>query len=345
MDLGTAEVPGGASGRHRTRRAAVGLLAIGALTLAGCGDSSGVGVSKSDENAGSVATTTTVTPDASTTVAVTTTVATEATTTELPTTTLPPTTTEAPTTTVAGVPSGWRDAEFPDIIFPPCCASNWYGEPSPAAPSDPAAPLPDGFYRMIAEPWDAAAPNELVIELHRFEQCTVLPSGRCELQDSYTPDELGYEEAAFRTMVLPLDASIEAGVVGWEACTGVPRFGNGADLAALIAAYDAAYQSVVWPRIAAGEDPTAVLEDLAANPAGGFGAPSDPDGICNSGFEVVFDPGTGAPPPLFQGLVSWDSDFSAKTYLPLTPMEEIFPTVLQVEGGLLRPYFYAGFYS
>lgn len=334
----------------RTLRRWTTVLIGGALLLAACGESNGVDVSQSDSNAsGSLAAATTMAAATTTEAAATTT---EAATSTLPPTTLPPTTTaaptttEAPTTTIAGIPSGWHTADFPDLAFPPCCASNWYGQPSPAAPADPNAPLPDGDYRLIvSQPWDPEHPDELVVEVHRFEQCTVLPAGSCEQQDSYEPDELGYEDAPIRTFTLPLDDTIEAGVVGWQNCTGLTAIGNGADLAALITDYQAAYQNEVWPRITGGEDPFAVIQDLAVNPANGFGPPDDPEGMCNTGYEIVFDAGTGAPPLLLQGLVSWSSDFDNDAYLELAPMEELLPTMLQVQGGVLRPFFYAGFYS
>ncbi len=326
------------------------MLVGAALLLAACGESGGVGVSKSDDNPGdtlAAATTTAAEPTTTVAEATTTTgptiMSTQLATTLPPTTTAAPTTTEAPTTTIAGIPSGWRVDEFPDLAFPPCCASNWYGQPSPAVPVESAAPLPDGIYRMIvSQPWDPGRPNELVVELHRFEQCSVLPEGRCELYETYEPDELGYEETAFRTLTLPLDATIEAGVVGWSECTGAPRIGNGADLATLITAFDTAYGSLVWPRIAAGEDPSTVVEDLNSNPQGGFGPPSSE---CAYGYDVVFDAGTGAPPLLLQVVTSLASDYATDTFLPLAPMEELFPTVLEVTGGVLRAYFYAGFYS
>ena len=74
-----------------------------------------------------------------------TTVATSAEATTLPPATTSPTDSTSTPTTTSEV-AGWQTIEVDEIdgqFAPPCCGSDWYGEPSPPLPAD-GAPLLDG---------------------------------------------------------------------------------------------------------------------------------------------------------------------------------------------------------
>lgn len=302
--------------------------------LAACGADPEVVVTESEESV--VPTTTDTTPDtaASTTV---------------PTPTEPAVTTPAtaapttiPTTTPPAVPVGWTDGTFPGTVYPPCCASNWYGEPSPPTPADPAAPLADGLYRLeVTSPWSSTRPDQIDIEVRPFVWCGDLPEGSCELYESYAADELGVGDTVLRSTTVVLDDTVRVGVVGWGDDGNSPQYGNGSDLVALAAAFDAAITAVVAPRLAAGETTFDIVPDLSANPTGGFGPLT---GDRATSYEIVFDAGTG-PALLLQTVQSWDSMDGEGPAEPILVFQELNPTVLGVEDGVLTLYFYAGFYS
>lgn len=324
---------------ERLRSAALGALTVASVAmLLACGSDSDV-TSTQPEDATGASATAPIDPDAPTTVVTTTEV--PESTVSAPSTTVAETTT-IPPTTAAVVPAGWvASGEFPDTVFPPCCASNWYGVASPAAPTDAAAPLADGLYHLTVAPWSGDRPDELDIEVRRFEQCSNLPEGACEVYETYAPDELGVEKGVIRSETVQLDDTVRAGVVGWADCTGDPQYGNGSDLAALIASYAAASEAVIAPRLAAAEEPYDILSSLSERPEGGFGPVT---GECAARGEIVFSAGAG-PELLMQTVVSYSTLAEADAYEPMPPLELLNPTVLSVEDGVYTLYFYAGFYS
>jgi hypothetical protein len=251
-------------------------------------------------------------------------------------TTPPPT--EAPTTTTAGVPAGWRHVDhFPDEVFPPFDESNWTGVPSPAI----TTPLADGIYAAnVTMPWNAAHPHLLDISLQQLVPCTALPADSClDTGSPYGPNDMGLSSELV-SMTIPLDSSIGVGLTGYD-CDAVDALGNGADLAALLSDFDAAYTATIAPTLAGANDAAATLNAAPANGFSGIGGSCGPDG-----FSVVFHDGD-APPLLLQTLSypAIDSNGNAAGRLPLTPTDVVHLDTVQVVGGVMTFYFYAGFYS
>lgn len=85
-------------------------------------------------------------------------------------------TTEAPTTAPSNE-SGWRPAteRFPALAFIACCGSDSQGEPSPAVPTDPPAPLPAGTYNVRAvadhQPADVLVDGVITLEVRPNTKC------------------------------------------------------------------------------------------------------------------------------------------------------------------------------
>jgi hypothetical protein len=255
--------------------------------------------------------------------------------TEAPTTTVPPT-----TTTTAPPPVGWTPTDFVPGAFPVGYSGNWSGSPSPAAPTDPAQPLADGYYdAQVITPWSASNPGVLQVELHRYELCTVLPEGACEPNPD-DPTEIGLDPAWSRMVDVPLDATTSVVLAGGR-CEPEVKHGTGADLGELFAAFDTAYQTVVAPLLAGGQDEFAVAEAIAAAPAGGFIGEAALCGDLLAGA-LRFQYGD-APTLLLQVLTKYvDASDSNE---PLTPTALMVLNGVDVRGGVPTYYFYAGFYS
>jgi len=277
---------------------------------------------------------TAVPADSSTTTSV------ESTTTTSPAETTVPAT-AAPTTaatTVPGVPGGWTLIDPATIQAPlayPCCASNWYGVPSPALPAA-GQPLADGAYRIVME-WPADLTQPITATVYRFDQCSVLPGGACEQSDSYFPDELGIDTSMGIPLTITLDASLRVVVGGFTGFTDAPTgfaVGNGADMAELLTALNADYQAAVLDPIAGGASKDDVIASLNATPAYGFGPPAEE-------FAGVLSYTHGdAPPLLFQYLPGVDDSFEGTTGSAILGIIS-----LEVSGGVLSLQTYAGFYS
>jgi hypothetical protein len=356
------------TGPGRSRLAArASFAAIVVVALGGCGSvrvgvkatssssattSSTVGApttSSPTTTASSVAPTTT-SAVTTTTVAPTTVAPTTVPATTVPPTTVPPTTvaptTAAPTTTVANVPAGWVIAaqSFDASLFPPFDEGNWTGVPSPALPAGPGQPLADGIYAAdVATPWTADNPGVLAITVQRLELCTTLPADVCaDLGSPFQPDDLGADAAHPYPLTLSLDGSIGVGFTGFE-CEPIDETGNGADLAALFSAFDAAYATAIRPAVLRGEAQE-VIARLTKKPAAGF---SGSDKTCGSTVAsgLTFQAGN-APPVLLQSVdYEYDSSGEFNLHDPLTPTTAIHLDAIQVSNGIITAYFYAGFYS
>lgn len=298
-----------------------GLLVVAALAAACSSDKS-----VSEGTAVSASSTTATSADSSTTVAP-------------PETTVPGT--DAPTTaatTVPGVPGGWTLIDPATIQAPlayPCCASNWYGVPSPALPA-PGQPLADGVYRIVME-WPADLTQPITATVYRFDQCSVLPEGACEQSDSYFPDELGIDTSTGIPLTITLDSSLRVVVGGFTGFTDAPTgfaVGNGTDLVELLTALNADYQAAILDPIAGGMSKDDVIASLNANPAYGFGPPAEE-------YAGVLSYTHGdAPPLLFQYLPGVDDSFEGTTGSAILGIIS-----LEVSGGVPSLQTYAGFYS
>jgi hypothetical protein len=273
--------------------------------------------------------------------------ATQAPTTEAPTTggptTSAPTTEAAPTQppTTTAPPAGWTvidAATFPAPLAAPCCASNWYGVPSPPLPAA-GQPLADGAY-LIGFDWPDDVTEPIDAEVSRLESCNVLPRGGCEDNGGgpYAAEEMGIDRTAVHELTITLDGSLRVVLGGFTGLTdGAGNFAEatGADLAALVAAVDADYQTAILDPFAAGSTRDEIVNALRAEPAHGFGPP----GVDLSGELVyTFD---GAPPLLYQTLPGIDDDLAARW----RGSDVIGRIALLVDDGTYTITTYAGFYS
>lgn len=301
-----------------------GMWIAAVVSLSACGSAGGVTATRSQTT---TAVTATVPIDS-------TTPSTNPTTTE-PATTEAPTTTAAATTTTAPVPAGWQDiASMPDQAFPPCCASNWIGVPSPPLPD--VGDIPDGIYnasRIVLSPDQAT----LTIEIRRYEACAARPDVGCEpLPDGYEyqPDELGIDPDVVRAMTIPLDGNVAVALAGWMADP-VLRRATGTELSALLVELSSAYQEVLAAPLVAGADADAIVDGLLAAPARGFGPP--PVEMYGTLLYTFED----APPLLFQGAFEYTESGDR---LPLDPTSVVVLTAIQFAQGVTTLYFYAGYY-
>lgn len=259
-----------------------------------------------------------------------------------PTTAAPATdapTTPAPTTTQPAVPAGWQAIAPQEVEIPlayPCCASNWYGVPSPALPAA-GSPLANGVYAIEWE-WAADPRAPITATVNRFEQCSALPEGSCEMADSYMPDELGVtlETAEYP---LTLDGNVRVIVGGWvpfdspETLTGV-WMGNGDDLARLVRRLDKDYEAAILEPYRNGVSEQQIVADLTANPAHGFSAPTE------EGAGQLAYSRKGGPQLLFQALIPYDADLAT-----LRGSHILGRIALRVEDGPDTVTLYGGFYS
>lgn len=253
------------------------------------------------------------------------------------TTSIPTTTTSAPTTTtsLAPIAAGWRDLPLdaiPSEAFPPCCASNWNGSPSPVLPE--TGDLPDGIYNAARVGWDPDTAS-LALDVRRYEACGLLPSTSCEPPpDGYQfqPGEMGVDGTVSRRLIVALDDNVRVVVVGWDN-DAVPREASGADLAPVLVSLQHAYSDVIATPFNAGVDPDAIVNGLLATPAKGFGPPS-----VEMYGTLVFR-SDGAPPLLFQYVVEYGDD-----RVLIDPTSVVRLTALQLDHGVTTLYFFAGYY-
>ena len=260
--------------------------------------------------------------------------------TEAPTTVTAPSTTPAETTaptTMPPAPAGWSTidpATFDGPLAQPCCGSNWYGiAPSPALPAA-GEPLADGSYYITFDlPTDFSQPVTATVS--RFELCSVLPTDACEDLGGFTDDDIGVADADSMTVQLSIDGSIAVVLGGYagQGNGGDFAIGNGADLAELVTAIDADYQTAVLDPGAGGADLASIVATLTANPMNGFGAPVDNGGLLSYTHNS-------APPLLFQTLPGIQ-DGAANP----RGSDVIAPIALVVSGGAFTITTYAGFYS
>jgi len=261
-------------------------------------------------------------------------------------TSVAPPDTRAPATTMAALTPGWVPLPVEELtgqVAPPCCASNWYGEPSPLLPAEGAA-LADGDYYVRYKEWsiDPAAPLEL--ELLRFEQCGLLPEGSCEdAGGPYPPDELGIEASVVYPVTLPLDDQLRVVLVGFRGFAAVDdpaavtpaSAGTGSDLAELAAAANAAYNQFLVGPLAIGYPADAIVASLSATPQGGFGP-----GLDGSTFSLSFTYGE-APPLLYQVPFRYTDGVASAGF----GTDVMLINSVEVVDGQLTLFVYAGFYS
>jgi hypothetical protein len=107
-------------------------------------------------------------------------------------------------------------------------------------------------------------------------------------------------------MTLPLDDTVRVVVAGWG--QDPEGFGvlaveqaTGSEMATLVNEVDEAYSEVFAERFTTGEDPDAIIADVMANPAGGFGSAAGATGA------VLFTPAAG-PSLLFQQVFPYVDD-------------------------------------
>jgi hypothetical protein len=241
------------------------------------------------------------------------------------------------------VPAGWHTIDPATVTGQwsfPCCASNWYGTPSPPLPS-PGSALPANGSYAVSTQWGADPSAPLQLELRRFEQCNVLPAGSCEDgggTGTWQPDEMGTQPGEPYLLTVPLDDQVRivlTGFAGYDdnGILASMAEGNGADLAELAMAVDAAHTSVLMSRLGSGMTPQASVEEISAHPEGGFAASLEGNGY---GLSYFYD---GAPPLLFQGAFGYDDPASSRGTDVL-----LMPSVQMIDG-VLTVYVYAGYYS
>ena len=197
---------------------------------------------------------------------------------------------ETSPTTVAGTDEpedarptgGWQSIGIDEVspnAFPPCCASDWYGEPSPPLTED-GADLADGEYFVRAD-WPADVGDPLQLEVFRFERSALLPDDSCESppgdvdEVGDVPTDVGVDDSSSRGLTVRLDDSVGAIVVGGDDAVGTGwtaaiESGTGSDLAELAAAVEQAYDEVFAGRFRAGESRADIIEDVLDTPRGGF---------------------------------------------------------------------------
>ena len=264
--------------------------------------------------------------------------------TDAPTTTAAATTTEAPTTTAAAtttteaVPEGWTVVDPVTIDAPlavPCCASNWEVDESPALP-EPGGTLEDGVYRVVFTwPEDLSAPIDASVQ--RFVPCAEASEFSCDADNAdgtFAPESMGVDESESFQYELHLDDELEVvlgGFNGFDNASDNFATGTGTDLAELLTAVDEAYATVFADRLAAGEDPFALMQEIAAAPTNGFEPASE--------YGDLKFVANGAPGLLFQTLVYRDDPTTARG------SDVVHPISLVIEDGQPKLIVYAGFYS
>lgn len=252
-----------------------------------------------------------------------------------------PSTSDGPSTSATATtdePAGaWQNIELEALAghqaVPPCCASDWYGLPSPPLPAD-GGPLLDGDYYVRAE-WPAQIGDDIRLEVYRFEACSELPEGTCEVPED--PEALGVDRSYYVALSLPLDDSTAVVLSGYAGLRGdsvvTAATGTGTALAHLARAVEQAYADVFAARLDAGEFAPDIVADVRAHPVAGFG-PAD------EGAEGVVFEADGAPPLLFQSPFAYTEPPS-----PIRGSDVLYFTSLSIADGRPTLYVYAGFYS
>jgi hypothetical protein len=265
--------------------------------------------------------------------------------------------TSEPTTTASTVLStttppapGWQRATDPPpgLAYLPCCGTDWEGEPSPAIPEDPAAPLVPGVYNLRApgdeEPIPYLVDGVLTLDVRPYVRCAELPEFGCSGEPPYRDDELGVPRQVGRTVEWMLDDEVKVRIEGYVCAADEigldPWIGAGGDLAALFAELDAAYESSIAAPLRSGVAPADVLEQLIADPASGFFAVD-----CPSYTSLVWRPSSG-PPILVPLVLDLPAEMPAPDPIPSAATAWIHPTALVVDAqGVETLHFYAGFLS
>ena len=272
-------------------------------------------------------------------------------TTQAPTTTdtVTATTDAAPTTTAAPTTSAEPDAiwvetdAMPSLAYLPCCASNYFGEPSPEIPIDGAAPLSPGVYRAFREqPTEGGAfdPGTIEVSLAPFEPCGT-PGVFCE--EPFAADEVGVGAVA-RKEVMALTDDVRVVVGGFRCLDAQSNWttdhqgGTGTLLAALQTEFEAAYAATVAPLVGA-DTPFEDYATIFAQPVAGFGVPCQFAGVLQW-------QGSAGPALLLQTLGRYD-DAAGRVLVPASISVEILQlTAFELaDDGTQTLYFYAGFMS
>jgi hypothetical protein len=232
---------------------------------------------------------------------------------------------------------GWRPIDVSEVeghLGFPCCADTWWGEPSPPLPADGTS-FADGDY-FVAGPWPEDPTTPLELEVLRFEQCSLLPETACEPPiDEFDPAQLGIDRSELVAITIPLDEQLRVVLTGYTGSPDQPAIveGTGTDLAEVASAIEASYWALLGSRIAAGEDAYAVVDDVRANPQGGF-----VDGLDGTGLSLswLHD---GVPPVLLQGPFRFVDDEPA----PGRGTDYLRLPSIRVEDGRITLFVYAGY--
>ena len=246
-------------------------------------------------------------------------------------------TTDSSTSTTVTDEATWVTIDSADIsghIALPCCGDDFHGQPSPPLPAD-GAPLLDGDYYVRMEwPTDPSQPLEL--QFYRYEACSVLPEDTCG--DPEGADNMGIDFTTFASLTIEPDADdvevLLLGFRGFEAPESAAARGSMAALVELVAAVDTAYADVFAARLEAGEEPDAIVDDVLADPQGGFVLAPEGAGL----FVFEYDD---APPLLFQVVF----DTSVAPPLALRGSDVLGLNSVVVRDGTVTVLVYAGFYS
>jgi hypothetical protein len=257
-------------------------------------------------------------------------------TTAAPETTLPATTIESTTTsTTEPPPEGWVAVDsMPDLAYPPCCESDYYGTPSPQLPANPTDGLLPGIYHARRLPGDTST-TDISFDVARFVPCSELDADACFA--SGDPGSMGVSPQS-RTFTLPLNDGIRVVVSGYE-CDPVQQAATADYLRPLMSAFDRDYDQLLGGPFADGEDPDSLMTALRETPAGGFAAPN-----CPVSTEGLVWKGAEGPPILMQVAFAYDEDGPK---LPASASAEwLRLTAIGIDqNGFPTLYFFAGFYS
>lgn len=230
------------------------------------------------------------------------------------------------TSTTAPVKDKWKDVDpssAPGPLALPCCAENFHGTPSPELPSG-GADLADGTY-FAEGPFRKIASRPLRLKIYRLEACSKIPTKCEDFGDDATA--MGIDRSASFDLTLPLDKSVAVYFTGFKRGDSATVAGTGADLAKLATALHDSYDKLIGSRIAKGQKPEKVLNDVATHPSDGWQPAEDQAGV------LTFTFGS-APPVLLQAIP--ESGNGA---------DLIGVIALHVEGGKMTLLTFGGYYS